>query len=1427
MESNREIILKENPFSLEFDIEKLNTLIEDENLDDESKDIIDFLFFCHNIFRNSYNGFIKVFQTLKLTQEEALRFIYIAVNYHYNEVRKVYFKQLESERKESKLFSLESAAFQKISFENGADVPLVQGMEKGGDVVIILMEFFNSLGKELIGAKTIEDYPDNLLIELSRKLWNLASELYAFNSFYEIIKYEDGKVIFEEDGKIIKVKKSETNIMLSTLEVIGEVRSLNNYNEYSFGFKSFTKEKKRGKSIISVKISDGYILPNVGYKNTNESDIHETVTSLRLENIFSKDDYEGLELIELVKIFSFISQLVEKTSEEVFTKNITIKKTPFSIDKDLLIEKINFITNLDKEKINTVINSITDRSNSPYFWRKPLFENDNKIYLSFSTLTAPNYSLLLESYLNTLKIDIVNRQQIFKKLIVSELTDIEYSTIKIDEKKSNQIILELRDYYLTINIFYFLEFPIEAKENADYLDEIFDEVSKIVVKQKALNANSTKSYIPIILTNYNKYSGLVLNGVPILDIILLRNYLVTGAFQKGQIIRNKKGVKSDIMSGFTYYDDEDDFNNNLVNFLHFPVPVYEIKNKIFWSETPVLPADADIQIYIDHYNYEKEDGNIEYELNILSNVLTNQYLINPEGKLSDLANKNILFRLTNVFHYITFSKYQLTSYRHDLIKIFSEINIDGYVHLLNYFSISFRYLNNIKLKKDVKFKSVEYNSEEVFKSLERIFEKNNKISITTLDIENTFTKEEEKKIISLAIGIISSVTIKKYEPEEIENYLLMLAIIRCYKTKYNLSDYFYLGVSNIISTLNHNFLYQQARNLSEEIFAIAIKEGKEYKGWGVLFMCSDQQRNKFNSLIYSCFYLNSLSVVEKLPYTEAIDVFYNILKFARSLEIPEILDDVFNFMIGLKLEEYDFQKVHLSYYLSLTNRKSEDRKKIIDDSIVFFNENKENIFKYEDKGAIPWLNHFYNVKRLNDEGFANANVDDIITSIENVLDEKDFLHIKSRHFYNADTKENFIKNLKRVFSTYYVNDFVSEITNLEMDSNVIIENAIKECDFESILLTGIVLNDIRLIYKEKSNVNGGEVEFIINNSSNEVFDQYLKNILDKLSLKQKQLFIYIFSHRNNVYYLKINDRKEIVIEEVKEWESKSNILRSRDKFYFNSANYYGIEEQEEHYRSLLDELKYTSLGINDEAEELLITTNLELSNTPLNLIVNNEDFLGSTIPVTNILLLEWFIENGQDMIIDNLSITCWIPIEDGDPTLNLGYDKMKPVLEKYEIETFTESIPKKPLDKEINIFFAHGELDNIGFKAVSVNEEKFVINKEKIFGKGKTAILFICHSGSMNEDLFSNKIQSLIYELIQYGYESVIAPFWALDATIPSFWLKFFLEEFKDGSTVSKSVFKANNALAEYQSEISDSFFVPEGRLAMHLYGNPNITLKK
>lgn len=58
MESTKELILNESPFSLEFDV---NILINDENSGDENNEIFGFLFFYHNLFRKEVLRFIYTF----------------------------------------------------------------------------------------------------------------------------------------------------------------------------------------------------------------------------------------------------------------------------------------------------------------------------------------------------------------------------------------------------------------------------------------------------------------------------------------------------------------------------------------------------------------------------------------------------------------------------------------------------------------------------------------------------------------------------------------------------------------------------------------------------------------------------------------------------------------------------------------------------------------------------------------------------------------------------------------------------------------------------------------------------------------------------------------------------------------------------------------------------------------------------------------------------------------------------------------------------------------------------------------------------------------------------------------------------------------------------------------------------------------------
>jgi len=57
-------------------------------------------------------------------------------------------------------------------------------------------------------------------------------------------------------------------------------------------------------------------------------------------------------------------------------------------------------------------------------------------------------------------------------------------------------------------------------------------------------------------------------------------------------------------------------------------------------------------------------------------------------------------------------------------------------------------------------------------------------------------------------------------------------------------------------------------------------------------------------------------------------------------------------------------------------------------------------------------------------------------------------------------------------------------------------------------------------------------------------------------------------------------------------------------------------------------------------------------------------------------------------------------------------------------------------------------------------------------------------------------------------------------------WLQAFLTSFNAGATINLSVFSANSKLASYDEATSQLFYAPQGRFAMHLYGNPNIRVE-
>jgi len=54
-------------------------------------------------------------------------------------------------------------------------------------------------------------------------------------------------------------------------------------------------------------------------------------------------------------------------------------------------------------------------------------------------------------------------------------------------------------------------------------------------------------------------------------------------------------------------------------------------------------------------------------------------------------------------------------------------------------------------------------------------------------------------------------------------------------------------------------------------------------------------------------------------------------------------------------------------------------------------------------------------------------------------------------------------------------------------------------------------------------------------------------------------------------------------------------------------------------------------------------------------------------------------------------------------------------------------------------------------------------------------------------------------------------------------WLQAFFDSFNNGVSINKAVFEANAGISKFNNSTSQIFYAPQGRLAMHLYGNPNV----
>lgn len=1438
-----------NPFSREFDFKKIDNEIG-EDFSKKEEEVLTFIVICNQTFKEIQDHFYKVFEELNLTQFELIEFLYKALNKNSLDLAPMIMEQMMSNKKIS--FHIGDLNFTKFLFKNGNEAPIEKVFELAGDILSVLISAVNNWETDLNKIFPRQMHNEEELGKLFSYLWNPSNILLNMQSAYRVLIFENGQI--ENNNNFESLKITTGNKWLRILRQASEIRSDNNLSEYLYPLLELYKKAPVNKvGIKNCKSTNGLIKLTSG--QTKESDNRALANANLMTRYYHYDSeeleyYDNLTLIDiteiLIQIVGFVSYIYRQVE---MGNNISIYETPSKIEKAHLLQYLNECTGYDKDVINKVLLSLSSNDKTPNLWRKPLYEIHDNLYFSIATLKAPNFSILYEGILSEAGYFHQKNELLLIKAIEEALDEekiqYEFNKINFEELKDehtdyeNNLIYELNDYYLFIQAKSYTH-PFESHEINEVIKDIgkttFQILDKLEILSKKIN---DKPLLPLIVSNYNTFTSLSVNNISIIDLQLLKNYFLTGSFRRGQISFEKQVKIQREYTRIEYYKGEKEFNNNFLNFIATPTPLSTIYDRLCWKEVVITPPEFTPEITVDLIGQISTEDNIHNHLSVLENALNNKYYYDRDSRTKELYDSSISYSLTNVLHLIAFGDYELSKTKIDLYHIIERFKIEGFGHILFGLNNAIGNISYSKIKRDKTFNIIELeNDDEVLKLYSKIFadsDSPNHIRLNGYEIKNgLFTKNEEKKLISLALSILSTLGPHNIEDERFEEYFLQLTIIKGFKTKYQLNFEFYASCDSLIDTLNFNNKYQRARNFGEEILTIAIDENEHHYGWGILFRCFTYQNNVFEASTYGALYFTSLSRVGVMKYSIITELLYNALKFFRNFKLYDMLDGINEIVSEIRLNKYDEQKFKLSYYLSSVHI-IKSKPEIFDESLQYLNENINDIISFNDKGTLPWLNYLYNIKRYKNAGFSEFDkpIEKFMKTLEFFTNSDKIDKLKSNHFGDkVSSKKKLINSLIGVFETNVINDFKFEVKHLEVQINILLSETINDNDIDSILLSGIVLNDNSLTYNNKY-FSKNTIVRVTPESNKELEDKlnnYKSYIINSLKIGEKQLFVWLFNVNKKVYVLTINNKKDIRFKELTEWdyEEMNNWVKSKEDFYFDSSKYFDINEQEVKYSEDVNLLSFSNLDLDNNFDEILFTSSIELAEFPTNLIVNNDDFLSSLTSISNVISAEWYIQNGSEVVLkNNLSSTAWIPIDDGDIPINLSFNRFKPILNQNEVEIITSRNILKEIETDINIFLAHGELGFKSFKGIYTNHdsESAILYPKELFGKGEIAILFICNSGVSNEDFFANGVTSLCYDILNLGYKAVIAPFWRLETTIPPYWYKEFIQCFKEGYKLSDAVYLANQDLVEYKEDVSTGFVAPEGKLAMHIYGNPNIKI--
>lgn len=1382
-------------------------------------------------------------------------------------------KSFETTEQNGSLENLTQMPGGQLKNENGQVVNANDVMDNVVDVCAELISFFIS--------NNIQIEANSVPLE-GEKLKNILHYLLEVGTAINTYKQEFEKFQCEEtalriEGDIISFKCDPPNYHF--------IKFANRQREFTGVFqtyeiaKNFEQEKLELPTFdISTEgeiVFNDSILEQLKTPHTSTSIFTSFYFQLHLADTATPD-------LNVNGIIEFV-EAMEGLFIRCLQKNQAIPRPAFCIRQADLCSYVKSATELSKETIELLLGQFSQENSMPLdLWRKPLVSIGDFYYFFYPTITFGNFSGRFENLLAkhmsaselnrkftefiSLQLSVPNENAVFK------LVDPEVYSSSL--KSDNTLVYETADTFVILKGV-MLNYCLRPGEcfNAlaaasKYNEELARERDAIVETLMKIKDLKEIKLLSAIVTNHYQFSGMHIDGTLLVDPSLLVNYLIVGGYSKSIKINDPGLSRSEEIALYPYYTDKNSFNRSLDKFFSMPAPIEEIVSALKTEPFRISKEHANPPIFMDAIRLEPLADTIEDSIDQLKHYFRQLHYFEVDYKKEgmheskEFLEQRIQYLLPIAFSYFALNRTDRNA-RIRLLDIFKEFGILAIANLVFGLHAQFKSLTSKPITKTQAYKIGAFDKIRAENHLAELMQESlagSSVSLSTFELKKELSEDDTDNLINYLFDAASSFSPRAYNDGELTAlYTLVMFATNLGFKKEKYKKLIYSMCENYIALLNQNGRFQRARDTAEEMLAFSLKrETYPLLGWLCLFKCFTAQKNAMDGCFYGILYfsvLNSKPIIEDFY---AFDGIYNAFIYYRNFRYYDICDSLYKSLKSFELSEYDEQKISLSYFNSFLTRQTRTDQ-LIDGVEGFIKNHKDKIIAYGHLGCHPWVGLLYNMKNLEDAGALKLTdyLRDCIADFEKEVHPETLANLKAMMFKATDETELLFREaLKKANDTRDLEDYVAELGNLELTANNLVRASVSSGNLEQLLLAGRVINDPTLTFEKKISEGFTRLSFDEEETTEVPFANNASTLLSEITMDKGDVICWILEYGDKVSALFIDYQKNHTILELGNWDidtMKSWLDQGLGDFVFNEVKA-SINEQEQDYISALKALQFSTVTLPFECDQLLLYTSIELAGFPKNLILFDapsdeecyhekqplvkefvqevkRDFISYYKPVTDIVSIERFAMYGKlkELPFKELTVEAWVPIDDEDMALYIAYNRMRMPLLESQCEIKTEIVPKPPLKGQINFIAAHGEKTVEGFKAVHTKEGEdghAIINgmgTEHVFGQGLIAVVFICNSGYQSKKIYNQALTSFVNQLIELGYESVVAPAWKFNPEMCGVWTKAFLDGLKSGLKLSFAVYNANKVTSNEGFDEFWGFYAPSGWAAMHIYGNPNI----